>query len=630
VLPDAPVVTAVQNGGSDGGFSWNEIQSLRVPPEFRGTFLLRTGTYARTIELTTADTTETIQAALETILGKGNVQVTAGLDFSATIEFIGDLAASDQPLLVVEVQQAPAGDMTFTLALDKAELFLLLQRNPTITLPLQVTITTRDANDVDTKQVALLQTVTLVAPADWPELELVPAVDYTQPVSPKNYNPFSRTTVITGQQFYPAEVGDGAATDFEITHGLDTEAVFVWVRQNVSNGLQLIDGIDYRVHITNANSVEVTALLITPATNAWMVTVVSAQTVAAFADGLTVTVAQVTGLEARLAALEGRVTTIESVVGITEGGAPASIDAKNALETLTIPDFALTVPRPTYIDNAGRANVAATIQTVAGTSDTAKTTTTYTGTAAVTTAGQLVRYAPLDVYLAAVVEGTAKSAVTLQPDEAENGKVYLVSGAAVFIAGVGKRLVDGSHVAFANHHWFPVVQGTLVSGSTYRWWPAATELVLFEVPLSSETFVVGTRWTFLWTNGVQLDSHDHLPARGDYVLEVAELPADFGPNSDLDTLTWTNLLTFTRLLGDAAASFKGSLTIDRTATSTFAFTATLSGKTATITTTDNEDLLSANLIVRKRFEHFDCAADSDPRGALTLNLTGAQAALTKI
>jgi len=46
--PPAPEIATVQDGGSEGEIVWNEIQSLRVPPQFRGIYRLRRpGSFAR-------------------------------------------------------------------------------------------------------------------------------------------------------------------------------------------------------------------------------------------------------------------------------------------------------------------------------------------------------------------------------------------------------------------------------------------------------------------------------------------------------------------------------------------------------------------------------------------------------
>jgi hypothetical protein len=317
VLPDAPSITPVGDGGSEGEFEWNEIQRLHLPPEFRGSYIIRSGESGRTTELTVEDGTEQIQAALEAVLGAGNVTVTESLNFSANIEFIGELAATDVELLRVEALAPPPGDLTFTLALDRAELATMLRRVETVTLPLQVWLTLTLDDDATQEIVALSTSVTIQRPLIWPEQATLAPIDWLRPPSPKDYKPFDPDNVITGQRFYSERIGNGESTSFVIDHALATDLVHVWVREDASNGYQLIEGTDFRARIDNANTITVTALGDAPGTAAWRVIIVSAQTVGAFAAELSVEIAQVNGLQDILDSLSGRVSTLEDLVPTT-------------------------------------------------------------------------------------------------------------------------------------------------------------------------------------------------------------------------------------------------------------------------------------------------------------------------
>ncbi len=317
VLPDPPTISAVANGGSEGEFEWNEIQRLQVPPDFRGSYLIRSGTGGRTAELTIEDGTEQIQAALEAVFGAGNVTVTPSVNFSANIEFTGDLAATDMPLMEVQALAPPPGDLTFTLALDRAELAVLLRRVESVTLPLQVWLTLTLDDDTVQDVVAFTTSITILRPLVWPEQATLAPIDWLRPPSPKDYRPFDPDNVITGHRFYSMRIGDGESTSFVIDHGLATDLVHVWVREEFSPGYQLVEGIDFRARIDNASTVTITALVSAPADEAWRVTVVSAQTVGAFAEGLSVAIAQVNGLQDLLDSISGRVTDLEELVPAT-------------------------------------------------------------------------------------------------------------------------------------------------------------------------------------------------------------------------------------------------------------------------------------------------------------------------
>lgn len=320
ILPPAPTVERTIAGGTTDGHSWNEVQALYVPPDFRATFVLKSGAIARTGELSREDSAETIQSLLEEVLGAGNVKVSNSAPFTARIEYIGALAGATQPVLEVIPVNVPPGDLTFTVALDKEELATLLMVQERVILPLEVRI----FPVVGKPFVAFRQSVTIVRPVQWPEMALVPNIDWLRVPSPKDYQPVSPDTVLTGQQYYPVVRGNGVATVFVVDHPLATDIVKVWVIENTSNGRQLVDGTDFAVRIVDANSVEVTALTGAPALNAWRIIVMSAQTVAAFAAGLNIEIAQVNGLQAILDAINAAIAELQTYVPTNPPALPAT------------------------------------------------------------------------------------------------------------------------------------------------------------------------------------------------------------------------------------------------------------------------------------------------------------------
>jgi hypothetical protein len=130
-------------------------------------------------------------------------------------------------------------------------------------------------------------------------------------------------------------IGDGDSQEFDIAHGLNTDVVFVWVRQNVSSGLQLIQGVDFTVRITDANTVRVEALLITPGVNAWVATIMSAQTVAAFAAGLAIEIGQVNGLQVLLDAMAASIASLEA---LAPTAAPGLIENRSKTTRIALPE----------------------------------------------------------------------------------------------------------------------------------------------------------------------------------------------------------------------------------------------------------------------------------------------------
>lgn len=331
VLPASPTITRIQAGGSDGVLEWNEIQELSVPPEFRGSYLLQRGT-AKSGLLSREDGMEAIQDALQNV-SSGNFKVTLPLSNRPNIEFIGELAGLPQDLLAVVVKQTPPGDVTFSLDLDRAELAACLRRaaGEAITLPLEVRLTGADADGFGGEMIACALDVTIRPPVVFPEIEEVPTLDLLRPYSPRTYVPYGAHNELIGQKYYRATVGDGTATQFVVAHGLNSDTVFVFARENASGGGQLTQGVDFAATLDNANQVTVTALGAAPAAAAWSIVVLSADPTAIWAQDLTVTVPQViagggyASLPDFMDSISQRVTDLEAILPtITIGVSSAS------------------------------------------------------------------------------------------------------------------------------------------------------------------------------------------------------------------------------------------------------------------------------------------------------------------
>ena len=340
-LPPVPEITRVQAGGTDdsGVYQWNEIQQLYMPPEFIGAYILKRG-YAKTVQLSRDDGEDSIKTALQA-LGSDCFNVTLPLSNKASIEFVGDYAGAAQDLLVVEVEQAPAADVAFTLSFDRAELAAILRKTNSVTLPLEIRLTGTDESDFGGEMVAVTLPVVISAPVIWPDLEEVPVTDWLRPPSPSTYIPYGSNELLTGYKSYRAVVGDGESTEFVIATGLASDDVFVVGRENISGGRQLVDGTDYSVTIDGENQVTVTALTGAPAAAAWAFLVMSAAAVAAWANDLTVTVLQVIAggsypsLKDFMDDIGARVTDLESILPST--GVAATASQASGIE-ITLPE----------------------------------------------------------------------------------------------------------------------------------------------------------------------------------------------------------------------------------------------------------------------------------------------------
>ena len=498
ILPPPPSITRVGAGGSSGDVSWNEVQALYVPPDFRGSYRLKLG-FVRTGELTVADTPEDIQAALIEALGADAVLVKQGAPFTAHIEFQGDeFGGQAIDLLEVLPLNAPLGDLTFTLDLDTDPLRAWLRVLTEVTLPLEVRITTAAG-----ERVALRQSVTIQRPVIFPELATVPHTDWLRVPSPKDYVPRSSSTVFVGDKSAAFVVGDGDLSEFVLAHPFGTDDVHVTARENVSQGRQLIDGTDFTARVLNADSVEVTALIDPPAVGGWTIFVRAMEPIAAFADDLEITTGQVAGLDDLLAAMQARLTTLEALVpdappGIRDDGADKPVEIK-------LPDKAEVFP--------GR---------FAGTIEPAK--------------------ARPGGLLPAVHDATVVDLVvplTLASENAGNVFVNNTGAAVLLPGGLGRRsstLLPGGHAASDGRVWYRVTR----AGSTNSYFPADFERELFMLHINEQQLTAGAVFRAEWDLELQLFS---AITRVQYLLlvEVGAAPSQSTPattSTNLQDITW--------------------------------------------------------------------------------------------
>lgn len=463
VLPDAPAITEIQQGGSNGDVAWNEIQALYVPPDFKGTYQFKKG-FALSGLLSVSDGPDNVQAALIAAFGS-SFKVTNPLPATANIEFTGDFAGQAVPLMEIIAANAPQGDLTFTLNFSDAALKSALRAVPAVTVPLEVRVDYLDEHNVSREMVLFTILLTINRPLWWPSLATVPQIDWLQPPSPKDYIPFDPSQVITGQQYFRAIAGDGAAISFSIAHGLNTEDVFIFARENQSGGRQLVEGTDFTVIINSANQATVTAVGSAPALNAWAVYVMSAQTVAAFATGLVISMGQVTGLVDELTALGNAVTQLQTLL-------PGGLSVSNT----TLNQGAFTIPIVPVTN--------ATLFLPAGADPT-----------------HLTARAPF--MLPAVHNATVTNTSTAPAPSA--GAVWTNnSGGSLLIPGGGGIRSSNSpasgNIASDGRIAYPVRR----SGTTISYYPVPFEQTLWSLFINDKMFPVGTTCTTLFSLAIQL------------------------------------------------------------------------------------------------------------------------------
>ncbi len=335
ILPEGPSVATVMNGYTDPSNTWsvNEVQELTVPREYRGAYQLVYGNAddapTRTRLLSDEDGAPEIEAALNEVLAK--LPEDDGVKASVTVEnpqtgvarvtFGGSLAGVDvAPLRVVIPPGAgPEGDLTLTLDLNRHAMWAALRERAEITVPFELEAEVwRDPEDEaqGTMTMKLWQeTVVIRRPLLWEGLAASANVDWLRPVSPVLYPPWSPNQIITGNQHYQRVLPMGTA-QFVVDHNLETEAVHVTVRENVTPGLVMVP---QEVRIEGPNSVRLTFGTAQTAM-AKAVLITSAGPTSQFLAH-THTVSEVAGLDALLEEIGSRVSQLESLVAVSGAGA---------------------------------------------------------------------------------------------------------------------------------------------------------------------------------------------------------------------------------------------------------------------------------------------------------------------
>jgi hypothetical protein len=311
LVPPAPTVTRVQEGGSSATTVWPEIQALRILPTFRGTYQLRRG-FRKTGELSIEDGPEELQAALAAIADdEGTFAVTNPTTNIAHITFGGAMTGIAQDLIQLEVFSAPAGDPTFTLDLNTAEIAASLRATDEIRPMLEIELVVRDEHDPDKTHTLtpFRAPVTVVRELNWEGLETAANIDWLRPPHGTTYVPFTPDQIITGSQHYVAPIGDGMNTEFTISHNLGTRDLHVTVRQN-GGSCAIVEPLSVTLDGEDDLSITFAA---PPVVNGYVVSISTAGPVSAFqAHGHTI--AQIEGLQLILDDLGGRVESLEQFI----------------------------------------------------------------------------------------------------------------------------------------------------------------------------------------------------------------------------------------------------------------------------------------------------------------------------
>lgn len=316
IVPPAPTVARIQEGGSSGTTEWPEIQSLLLQPTFRGVYQIRRG-FKRTTELSIEDGPDEIQEALALIADEGgSFEVTNPATNIAHIKFNGSMSGISQDLLEIVVFSAPEGDATFTLSLDTAEMAAALRTKPEIKPTLEIEVTVEDDNDPLTLYTYTVHRapVTVSRELNWNGLETAANIDWLRPPHGESYVPFTPDQIIHGTRNYVASFGDGVAFSFVLSHNLASLDYLPPAIIDNSNGALLVQGVDYDITASTLNTITVTTLAgVAWPNNGLKIVLGLAGPVSAFQTH-NHTIAQIDGLQTILDDLGDRVVDLENLL----------------------------------------------------------------------------------------------------------------------------------------------------------------------------------------------------------------------------------------------------------------------------------------------------------------------------
>ncbi len=353
IVPDPPEVIRLQAGGENTGVTFNEIQKLTIPVEFRGAFQLSRG-FRRTAPIGLPTDGDEVLEKIEALADVDGVFSVTEEQGSLLIEFGGSMAGEEQELLAVTVFDPPPGDLLINLDTDKAEMYRLMRgvdRNGEVKVPLEITLTLEDEQFPDVlRSVVFRSEVTFVPRVNAEAQNVTPSLEWNQPPAKRRYIPFSPDQILIGQRNYRAPFGDGVATGYTFNHDLDTSELHVTVRQNVEGGERIPDD-EYTLTYDNDNSVTV-SFVAAPAVNALVVLITTADFPATF-QAHNHAIGEVDGLDLILAELGSRLTELETLV--PSGSLTASPKQELPVAQWVLPDILELFPVPRSYELPGSA-----------------------------------------------------------------------------------------------------------------------------------------------------------------------------------------------------------------------------------------------------------------------------------
>ena len=601
IVPPAPVVTEVQAGGESEGTTWNEVQKLYVDPRFVGTYQLRWD-LRRTVPLTAADGAEEIAAALNAIALEGEGWTVGNPDGNtAFIEFTGtDFIGVNHPLLEVFVVDAPPGDVTLVMPLNTREVAALLRSGDVTDLAVEIEVEIEE-EDIPFVYTVCRDAVTLRREVIRAGMAARQSINWLRPPGPRDHIPYDPDSVITGDQHYVREVGNGTDDQFDIDHELGSWNLHITVAENEPNGAMMVLGTDYEVVFLGNDSITLTIKPSwngataeepgVPRTDGLIVTLTAAGPKSAF-QGHTHPMTAITGLNAAFESLGGRVTALETLV--PAGALAARVTGEDVVTRWELPPISSVYPTREAIPVTGSllsldvsgirpGGLMPAVSTSVAVADLPVP----LPTAGSTHAGKIYR-------------NVGSAAVRLPGGAGRAGYLLPVNGlASVYWDAVRSR-----------GYWYPVEQ----FGTEKTFYPLQFEVPLFEFAVLAEQFRAKRRFTI--DLGLEL-AILNATSRAQWVLAVeygvpgaVTTPTVQGPN--LSGITWavtTPAISQRMILSPIPTIHRLGLTIDRAANGTITALKRLYGDE-----TSAQAPAAAEFVIRGRLTRFDPGNEANPVG----------------
>ena len=590
VLPQAPTITTVQDGGADPSntFFYPEIQKLTVPTTFRGSYQLRLDDYYRTEILDRTDGAAQIRDAVNGMLRQigpdRSATVSNPTTGEALITFGGEAyVGEDLEQMEVVVTSAPPGDVTVELDLNTAEVFAALRALPAATnVPFEIELDVLDDDATsDNDQAAAFRTVKLTSqvtirrPVFYPGVETEQNVDWLRSPSPRDYVPFTPSQIITGLQSYTATFGNGTNTSYSFPHNLGTSSLHLTVRQNGGSNLRIADNTYTAAFPSNNEAVLTFGTAV--ASNSLAVTITTAGPASVF-QAHTHTMGQIVGLSTLLEDLGSRLDDVEQALGIIGVGATADSTLSS---TLSLPPLADIYP----------------LGKMRGTKE-----------------NQRFVAPPLP---RAIYFGTAAlnlgTATELPEASTVSGRVYNLPDSEVYMPARSPRRgrlissADAPYVMSDGYEWYPAEPK--VTGSNI-YYPVEMNRTLWELAITPEMLAPGRKLKVNWS--VLLAMLAERPElRGVYTLRVRKGTmsgeTNFGTSINVESVVWDSAGGLEQPLFEQRLSLTRSavihpfdLEIDRSSLGVLTAKRSVYGKSASATAPQN-----TQFILRAELTRFD-------------------------